>query len=110
MVTPKKKVVEGLSQILPTDYELFCQSGAVLPHITYTEYNNYDDTVTNSFYSNNVEMMIKLWVDKVADLDTYSVQIDEFMHSNGWRLESSNELSVDDKVVRMFVYSAHWHS
>lgn len=55
MVTPKKKVVEGLSQILPTDYELFCQSGAVLPHITYTEYNNYDDTVTNSFYSNNVE-------------------------------------------------------
>lgn len=106
MENTKTKIVQKLDTVLPTYYELVCDSNTALPCITYTEYNNYDDTTADTFGYYRVEYMIKLWCETVADLETYSKQIDTAMRELGFTRTTINELFVDDKIEKMFIYSA----
>lgn len=106
MLSGKKEIVEELNKILPTYYELICDSNTKLPCFTYIEFENEQDKTGDTLGYSIIGYTIKLWADKVSDVDNYAIQLDKAMRKLGYRRRSSNELTVDNQIEKIMTYEA----
>lgn len=94
MVDYSKELVSALGAILPTHYEMALTQGTQTPCISYMEMNNYSVTEINgaSLGYSRITYQVKVWANRVADLQKYSVEIDKALRSLGFKRISSGEL------------------
>lgn len=92
MINFHKDIVKTLSKILPTHYEMILHSGLKTPCISYMELSNASRETGDTLGYSNIQYQIKVWSDRVEDLQNYSIQIDDVLRPLGWRRVGSNEL------------------
>lgn len=94
MINYHSELVSALKQILPTHYEMALTSNTKTPCISYMELNNYSatETVGATIGYSYITYQIKVWSNKVSDLQKYSLQIDNTLRALGFKRISSGEL------------------
>lgn len=94
MIDFSKEVVSALGTILPTHYEMTLTSKTQTPCISYMILNDICVTETNGAtlgYS-RLTYQVKVWSNKVADLQRYAKEVDSAMRTLGFKRISSGEL------------------
>lgn len=92
MIDYNRVLVSVLKTILPTHHELTLTSNTQTPCISYQERNNYSTAVGDTLGYSNLTYTIKVWGNRIEDLETYSLQIDEALRPLGFKRTSTNEL------------------
>ena len=105
MINYHTTLVSKLKTILPTHYELFVDSSTTTPCITYYEDNNADVASGDSISYGVLSYIIKVWSNKVDELQIYSLQVDSVMRGLGFKRMSSQELfdpnsTMGEKILR----------
>lgn len=85
-------LVQALETVLPTHYEMILHSGLETPCISYMEINNY--TVADDNYQgySRLTFQVKVWAKNIAEIQKYSLEVDEVLRPLGFRRISSGEL------------------
>lgn len=104
MIDVKQQLVTVLSGILPTYYELFCDSSTTMPCITYRESNNYDHLTGNTLGYSYVRYDIKVWGKVISDLSQYVQRVDRALNAIGYTRVTYQELTVNDNIECIMVY------
>lgn len=92
MVNYHTTLVNALNTILPTHYEMVLHSGIKTPCISYMELNNASHANGNTLGYSRLSYQIKVWGNRIEDLQTYALEIDNTLRSLGWTRVSSREL------------------
>lgn len=92
MINYHETLVSALNSILPTHYELFLHSGLDTPCISYMELDNSVFTKANKLEYSRIQYQIKVWGNKIGELQDYALQIDAALRPLGWTRVSSGEL------------------
>lgn len=107
MIDYSTQLVQALSTVLPTHYELICDSSTKKPCITYQEYNNYDDVGWDKTRYSYIEYMVKIWSTDISVIMSKAVEIDNVLKPLGFERLSSNELIIDNQICKMLIYRCH---
>ena len=92
MVNNHTNMLNALSSILPTHYEMTLYSGLKTPCISYMELNNYVDTNGDTLGYSRLTYQIKVWGNSIEDLQKYALEIDRVLRPLGYTRISSGEL------------------
>ena len=92
MIDYSKELVSALSAVLPTHYELALTSKNETPCYSYQERNNYDAETGDSIGYSRIIYTVKVWANKVADIQRYAIEADKALRSIGFKRTSTNEL------------------
>lgn len=92
MINYHAELVSTLNSILPTHYELLLHRGLATPCISYMEVNNYENEVGDTLGYSSIEYQIKIWGNKIDELQEYALQIDKALRPLGFKRTSSGEL------------------
>ena len=92
MINCHAEFVKALSSVLPTHYEMTLTSGTQTPCISYMETNNYVSTNGETLGYSFITYQVKVWGNKIADLQTYALEVDKVLRPLGFKRTSSNEL------------------
>lgn len=108
MVNYHEAIVNTLSKILPTYYEMILHTGIATPCISYMELNNSVNAYGTTVGYSNLSYQIKVWCKKLEDLQKYTMQIDDAMRALGWRRVSSGELydNQSTMIQKIITYEA----
>lgn len=113
MIDYHGEIVSALNGILPTHYEMALTSDTKTPCISYMELNNYSstETVGATISYSIITYQIKVWSDKVADLQKYSLMIDNALRALGFKRISSGELYDNNSSMmqKILTYEAIAH-
>ena len=92
MINYHTTLITALETILPTHYEMTLHSGLTTPCISYMEVNNY--TVADDNYQgfSRLTFQVKVWAKDIAEIQKYSLKVDEALRPHGFRRISSGEL------------------
>ena len=85
-------LVSTLNKILPTHYEMVLTSTTKTPCISYMELSNVDTDTGNTIGYSRIQYQVKVWSNRVKDLQEYSMEIDKALRPLGWRRVGSQEL------------------
>lgn len=77
------QLVTKLNTVLPCIYELFLDNSSDIPCISYQQTNNNELATGNTQGWSYISYRIKIWATSIADLTTYSIQIDDKMNELG---------------------------
>lgn len=110
MIDYSKELVSALSKVLPTYYEMALTSKTKTPCISYMELNNYtatEPTGATVGYS-YITYQVKVWSNKVAELQQYSVEIDKALRTLGFKRIASGELydNSSTMIQKILTYEA----
>lgn len=92
MVDFHKNIVNTLKTILPTYYELVLHSGIKTPCISYMQLDNPTTAKGDTLEYSSIQYQVKVWGDRLEDLQKYSQQIDDALRPLGWTRRGSKEL------------------
>ena len=92
MINYHKQLVNSLSSILPTYYEMIITNKTKTPCITYLELNNAAAETGDTLGYNSMQYQIKVWSDKLEDLQDYAQKIDNTLRPLGWKRIGCREL------------------
>lgn len=92
MIDHHAQLVEVLSGILPTHYELMLTADIPTPCISYQERNNYAKEEGDTLRYSRVSYTVKVWSRSVSELQRYALEIDAALFPLGWERISSGEL------------------
>jgi hypothetical protein len=92
MINYHAELVKALKTILPTHYEMTLTSKTPTPCISYMETNNYVSTNGDTLGYSVVVYQVKVWGNKIGELQNYAKQIDEVLRPLGFTRTSSGEL------------------
>lgn len=92
MINYHETMVSTLNTILPTHYELFLHRGLATPCISYMETNNFSQQEGDTLGYSSIQYQIKVWGNKIEDLQNYALEIDAALRPLGWKRTSSREL------------------
>ena len=92
MINYHAELVKALSSVLPTHYEMTLTSGTQTPCISYMETNNYVSTNGDTLGYSFVQYQVKVWGNKIADLQKYALEVDKVLRPLGFKRTASNEL------------------
>lgn len=94
MVDYNKEIVTTLSAILPTHYEMVLHSGLQTPCYSYMELNNYSatETIGATLGYSKITYQIKVWSNRVNEIQHYALLADEALRKIGFKRISSGEL------------------
>ena len=108
MVNYHETLVNTLNQILPTYYEMILTTGIKTPCISYLELNNSVNANGDNIGYSNITYQIKVWGNKLEDLQNYVLQIDNALRSLGWVRVSSQELydNQSTMIQKILTYEA----
>lgn len=113
MIDYHDNVVTALNNILPTYYELQVDSTTPVPCITYMLRDDYtiQETFNNEKRINYLAYSIKVWSNSLAELQTFSMQIDTAMRALGFKRISTNELFDRNSTMiqKIMVYEAKYN-
>ena len=108
MVDIKPQIVAALSKLLPTYHELFIDSTAPVPCITYREEYNTDKVKGDTLEYSDIGIAIKLWADDIKTLTQYADRIDRVMKNIGFIRGGGGggELLYNGRAMKLLNYSA----
>lgn len=92
MVDYHKQLVSALETVLPTQYEMALTADTETPCISFQERNNYVSTSGNTLGYSRIIYTVKVWANKLADIQKYSLMIDDVLRPIGFKRTSANEL------------------
>ena len=92
MINYHEKLVSTLNTILPTHYELILHRGLKTPCISYMEVNNAATATGDTLGYSRIQYQIKVWGNRIDELQNYALEIDKALRPLGWRRTSANEL------------------
>ena len=92
MINYHAELVKALSSVLPTHYEMTLTANTQTPCISYMETNNYVSTNGDTLGYSYISYQVKIWGNKIADLQKYALQVDEVLRPLGFKRTSSGEL------------------
>lgn len=92
MIDYHANIVSALSAILPTHYEMTLHSGLATPCISYMERNNAASNTGDTIGYSRISYQVKIWGNRVDDLQKYAVEVDKAMRGLGFTRVSSGEL------------------
>ena len=90
MVNVHKQIMSTLNTILPTYYELFCDSTTAVPCITYMESSNYAIDEGETLGYSRVGFTVKVWDTNIAHAQTIAESVDSKLRKLGFKRTSSN--------------------
>ena len=85
-------IYSTLNAILPTHYELLLTSGAAVPCLSYMEISNANYAMGDTVGYGTIQYQIKVWANRIADIQTYAIQVDDALRELGLRRVGSTEL------------------
>jgi hypothetical protein len=103
-----KELVQALSSVLPTHYEMTLHSGLATPCISYMELNNYvshhGDTTGYSY----ITYQVKVWANNIATVQQYAKAVDQTLRPIGFKRISSGELYDNNSTMiqKILTYEA----
>lgn len=106
MISYSKELVVALGNILPVHHESFVDGKIKLPCLTYKMYDNRDTLVGDTIEYADITYMVKVWSDRVADLEQYSLEVHEVMKTLGFKRINTNEIYVNGVGQRIMIYEA----
>lgn len=110
MIDYSKEIVSALETVLPTHYEMALTSKTATPCISYMETNNYSITevIGASVGYSRITYQIKIWGNKIADLQRYAVKVDKVLRPLGFKRLSSGELYDNNSTMiqKILTYEA----
>ena len=86
------ELVNALSAVLPTHYEMTLKSGMATPCISYMELNNYVETNGDTLGYSRIVYQVKVWGNRIQDLQKYAVEVDNVLRPLGFKRISSGEI------------------
>lgn len=94
MINYHKELVNALSVILPTHYEMTLTSKTKTPCISYMETNNYavTEVINASIGYSRVTYQVKIWANDIGTIQNYVVEVDEALRKLGFKRIASGEL------------------
>lgn len=92
MINYHDPLVESLGTVLPTYHEMRLTSKTEIPCISYMELGNNVHVNGDTLGYSRLNYQIKVWANRVEDLQTYALKIDEVLRPLGWTRVSSNEM------------------
>lgn len=106
MVDLHKELVSALNTVLPTYYELTLTANTKTPCISYQERNNYESATGDTIGYSNIIYTVKLWGNDIAELQRYSIELDNALRAIGFKRTSVNELHdmASTMIQKIFTY------
>lgn len=92
MINYHAELVKALSSVLPTHYEMTLTANTQTPCISYMETNNYVSTHGETLGYSVITYQVKVWGNKIADLQKYALDVDKALRPLGFKRTASNEL------------------
>ena len=92
MINYSNELVKALKTVLPTHYEMTVNSKTATPCITYMETNNYAASSGDTLGYSRITYQIKVWGNKLADIQKYALEVDAVLRPLGFKRISSREL------------------
>jgi len=92
MINYHAELVSTLNSILPTHYELVLHRGLSTPCISYMELDNVADETGDTLGYSSIYYQIKIWGNKIDELQEYALQIDKALRPLGFKRTNSKEL------------------
>jgi len=108
MINYHAELVSALKTILPTHYELKLHSGLATPCISYMEVDNASRETGDTIGYSSLQYQIKVWGNKLEDLQKYALQIDNKLRPLGWTRISCRELYDNESTMiqKVMLYEA----
>ena len=92
MISYHDQLRTSLGTILPTHYEMQLTSKTTTPCISYMELGNNVHVNGDTLGYSRLNYQIKVWSNRLEDLQTYALKIDQVLRPLGWTRVSSNEM------------------
>lgn len=108
MINYHSNLVSALNNILPTHYEMALTQDTKTPCISYMEINNYVAEYGSNLTYSRITYQIKVWSNSIAEIQDYSLQIDNTLRSLGFKRISSGELydNQSTMIQKILTYEA----
>lgn len=110
MINYHKEIVSALSKVLPTHYEMALTSKTKTPCYSYMELNNYSSTevIGATLGYSVISFQVKVWSDKVSEIQQYALEADRVMRTLGFKRISSGEIPDPNSamVQKILTYEA----
>lgn len=104
MISYSKELVAALEGVLPVHHESFIDDKIVLPCITYKMYDNRDTLLGDTLSYASIAYMVKIWSDRVSDLEKYSLEVHDIMREHGFRRLNTNDIHSQGVGQRIMLY------
>lgn len=108
MINYHSELRSALSEVLPTYYEMALTSKTQTPCISYMGLGNADTLTGNTLGYSRVTYQVKVWSNKIQDIQKYALEIDKVLRPLGFRRIAANEL-YDNKssmIQKIMTYEA----
>ena len=108
MIDYHSNLVSALQKVLPTHYEMTLHSGLETPCISYMEVNNYTTDSGDTLGYSYITYQVKVWSNKIADLQKYALEVDLVLRPLGFKRISSGELydNASTMIQKILTYEA----
>lgn len=108
MIDYHKELNKALSTILPTHYEMVLKAGLDVPCYSYMETNNYVSTNGDTLGYSYITYQVKVWGNKIADLQKYALEADKVLRPLGFTRIASGELYDNNSTMmqKILTYQA----
>lgn len=110
MIDYNTQLVSALETVLPTYYEMALTQGIKTPCISYMETNNYSVTevLGATVGYSRITYQVKIWGNKIADLQKYAVEVDKALRAIGFKRIASGELYDNNSTMiqKILTYEA----
>lgn len=104
MLDASKQLIETLSPILPTFYELFVDSNTPIPCITYLQSGDSIHVDGDTLCFSDISFNIKIWARTKQEIEQYKIKIDDALRPIGYRRVSYNEMSDKNLLCGILIY------
>lgn len=91
---------------IPVVVEAFLTKDTTYPCITYNIENDVQDATGDTLGYSNIYYTIKVWGNRVAEVDSIAIDADGIMRSLGFRRTGTTSVSVDNLYNRTLRYRA----
>ena len=106
MINYHSNLVNALSAILPTHYEMALTSKTQTPCISYMELNNIDTVTGDTIGYSRISYQVKVWGNDIKTIQMYSLEIDKALRPLGFTRVSANEMHDNQSTMiqKIFTY------
>ena len=108
MINYHSELRSALETVLPTYYEMALTSKTQTPCISYMGTGNADSLTGNTLGYSRVTYQVKVWGNRIGDVQKYALEVDEALRPLGFRRIAANEL-YDNKssmIQKVMTYEA----
>lgn len=108
MINYHKNLVSTLKTILPTYYEMILNREISVPCISYLELGNIANETGDTLGYSTIQYQIKVWGNRLEDLQSYALKIDEALRPLGFKRIGCNEMfDVESTMIqKIMTYEA----